>query len=108
MLEAGNYRTLVKKCVMKRVMICSVAKYYKIMKCKEGDLSTASNRYERKEKHKVCSEIYRKETAWKRRCGWDDYVKMSLNGREWDNVNLINLAKNSYQWWASVQKEGSM
>ena len=32
-------------------MICSVAKFHKLMKRKEVDLGTASSRHERKEKH---------------------------------------------------------
>ena len=89
------------------MMICSVAKFLKVMKRKEEDLDTASSRHERKEKH-IQSNV-RKYTGKKPlgtgRCGSDDYVKMAPNGREWDSVNLINLAKNRYQLRAFVNKD---
>jgi len=47
---------------------------------------------EKRNTFKVCSGIYRKEPLGRGRCGWDEYVKMALNGRELDSVNLINLA----------------
>jgi len=69
------------------------------MKRKEEDLGTASSRHERKGKHiqSMFGNLQgRNRLLGRGRCGWDDYVKMAPNGREWDSVNLINLAKNRY------------
>ena len=47
--------------------VCCVARYYKVMKCKEEDLGTASSRHDRKEKHiQSMFGNLQERTAWKR------------------------------------------
>ena len=68
-------------------------------------MGAASSTHEKKrDTHSKCVRKFQgKKPLGRGRCEWDDYIKMDLNGRELDSVNLINLAKNGYQWRAAVK-----